>query len=418
LSFLIAAAALVCSGCATGLTGSPTSIAPDSALVLGKVVSDTGGEVEFWVEFGRTTAYGSETAHDTVTAAPNTLVTVGAQIDGLQRATLYHYRFCARDSQQRGGPGCGEDRRFTTQSAGCGETVTSDIRLTGNLECPQEPGFVIGADGVDINLAGHSMLGGIGVGGGGPRGIDNSGGFDGLTVRNGDVTGFGFGIFISGGTANRVLDVAAAAAGNAITIEGGSLNEIRNSDLFGRSWGVLVTDSDDLLVAGTSASGAFGDGISVRGDFARILRNRVVRQGAPFPPVSGIALTGSDARVADNHVEGSWSSGGIAVSGARNVLVENVVVGATLPAVGEPASAGDGIFVGAFSSGATLRRNRADDNQGDGLEVQAPGTRLGDNSAFDNGDYGIQAVPGVIDLGGNGAGGNGNPAQCLNLFCQ
>jgi hypothetical protein len=40
-----------------------------------------------------------------------------------------------------------------------------------------------------------------------------------------------------------------------------------------------------------------------------------------------------------------------------------------------------------------------------------------DNHADDNGDFGIDAVSGVVDLGGNTASGNGNPLQCRNVFC-
>ena len=32
-------------------------------------------------------------------------------------------------------------------------------------------------------------------------------------------------------------------------------------------------------------------------------------------------------------------------------------------------------------------------------------------------DFGIDAVSGVVDLGGNTASGNGNPLQCRNVFC-
>jgi hypothetical protein len=35
-----------------------------------------------------------------------------------------------------------------------------------------------------------------------------------------------------------------------------------------------------------------------------------------------------------------------------------------------------------------------------------------------NGDLGIEAVPGVIDGGGNHAHGNGNPGQCTNISCK
>lgn len=280
----------------------------------------------------------------------------------------------------------------------CGDTVTTDVRLTGHLDCSQESGLTIAADGVDVDLAGYAMNGGIFVGGGGPRAIDNSGGYDDLTVRNGALGAFGEGIFARDASRNRVLDVNVAAAGNAVTLEGGSFNEIRNSDVFGRSWGILAARSDSLLVAGTTAGGAFGSGIDVTGDLPRIVRNEVIRRGGPFATPAGIEFVGSGARIAENRVEGAWNAG-IAVTGANNVVIDNVVLRAALPVMGEPSYAGDGIFVGAFSTGAVLRRNRTDENEGDGIEVQATGTRLEGNSANDNGDFGIDVVAGVTDLG-------------------
>jgi hypothetical protein len=35
-----------------------------------------------------------------------------------------------------------------------------------------------------------------------------------------------------------------------------------------------------------------------------------------------------------------------------------------------------------------------------------------------NGDLGIEAVPGVIDGGGNKAKANGDAAQCTNISCK
>jgi large repetitive protein len=56
-------------------------------------------------------------------------------------------------------------------------------------------------------------------------------------------------------------------------------------------------------------------------------------------------------------------------------------------------------------------------NVDDGVDVRSPTTRVRDNRADDNGDFGIDAVSGVVDLGGNTASGNGNPLQCRNVFC-
>jgi hypothetical protein len=42
---------------------------------------------------------------------------------------------------------------------------------------------------------------------------------------------------------------------------------------------------------------------------------------------------------------------------------------------------------------------------------------LAGNRAFGNPDFGIEAVAGVIDGGGNRAWDDGNPLQCLNVDC-
>jgi parallel beta-helix repeat protein len=79
---------------------------------------------------------------------------------------------------------------------------------------------------------------------------------------------------------------------------------------------------------------------------------------------------------------------------------------------------GDGIHVGAFTTGTLLRDNVAQSNGGDGIEVEATATRLRGNVATSNGDFGIDAVAGVTDLGGNRASSNGNPPQCRNVLCE
>jgi hypothetical protein len=373
--------------------------------------------VEYWAEFGPTTAYGSQTAHQSLSAAQGSLVSVSAAIQGLQRSTSYHFRFCAQDSSQKGGPGCGADRQFTTQPAGCGETVTTDIVLTGDLDCPQQPGFVIGADGVDIDLARHSMAGGIAVGGGGPNGIDNTAGFDDLTVRNGVLEFFGYGVVIHDGSRNRILSVTSRAAGNAVVIEGGADNEVRHANLFGRSQALVATDSARLIVADTHAESAFGGAIVVSADFARLARNDVPSNSDRGRLKSGVQLVGNDGRVTDNNVTGGWTGGGIVVAGSRNAIVGNHALGGVFPLldVTDPAI-GDGIFVTSFSSGTLLRANRADGNAGDGIETRSIAS-LGDNAASTNGDFGIDAASGSTDLGGNTASDNGNPLQCRNVFC-
>jgi parallel beta-helix repeat protein len=410
---------VVSSGCAAGESGSPATVSESAAEVGGRVASNVGGPVEYWVQYGRTTAYGSETEHKAIETEKNVPVDVVVAIPGLERSTTYHYRLCAQDSQQQGGPGCGEDRTVTTQSFACGETVSADVRLTGNVSCPDgvgTPGLVVGAAGIDINLAGHALRGQVFVGGGTGAGIDNSAGFDDVTIRNGSLSLWGAGIRLAGASRNQIRHVRAAGSPYGIEIDGGDANEVRGSGAFGRVTGIVVSGSNGLVIANASASGGFDSGVVLDADQTRVLRNEVTAGEQ-----NGIELQGSGNRLAANRIDGRSTTfdGNLVIrSGSDNVLVDNEVLGGALFDPNEPSGPqGDGIFVSVPTAGTVLRGNSAHDNDGDGIEIQSADTRLRDNRATDNADFGIDAAPGVTDLGGNTASGNGNPLQCRNVFC-
>jgi hypothetical protein len=407
--------ALVCAGCATGETGTTVVLSASGATVNGRVASTVGGPVEYWVQYGETTAYGSETAHQTVDLPPNTPRTVFVAIGGLARETQYHYRVCASDSEQgSAGPGCGVDRTFVTESALCGRPVTTSIRLTTDVICNIEdgPALIVGADGIDINLAGH-RLGVTLVSGGGGTAITNAGHSD-VTIRNGAAIGA---IEIEGASRNVIRDVGVTSAGTAIHIEGGEANEVRASTVIGRGSGIVVS-GPDAVVANNDATATLGHGILVTGDRARIVRNRVPAEQASVQ--SGMELRGSDGRIVDNRVTGGWLAGGLVLaSGAGNVIAENEVSDVAESTPGGPDNPfGDGIVVSAATAGTLLRNNLSQRNDGDGFDIRATDARLRANSAFDNRLLGINAVAGVTDLGGNRARGNGNPLQCLNVVCS
>jgi Right handed beta helix region len=414
LSVLVALLVLVCAGCATGETGSTVVLSESGASVDGRITSSVGGPVEYWVQYGPTTAYGGETAHATETLEPNTPRIVFVVIDGLARETEYHYRLCASDSQQgAGGPGCGADRTLVTESVLCGATVTASVRLTGDVLCNLEdgPALIVGADGIDIDLAGHRL--GVQVSsGGGQLAIRNEVHSD-VTIRNGTVDGT---IDLRGASRNLLRDIQVSSTGTAININGGQGNEFRASRATARGSAVSAIDSDGVVVAGSQVTATLGAGIQVVGERARIVRNRAVA-GTPNL-LRGIELSGSDGRIAGNSVTGGWLAAGILLeAGARNVIAENEVSDIRFP-VGQPDDRfGDGIVVAPSATGTLVRRNLAQRNDGDGIDVGAAGTRLRDNSAFDNRLLGINAVPGVTDLGGNRAHGNGDPLQCRNVFC-
>jgi hypothetical protein len=406
----------VSSGCATGITGTPYGISGTRATVFGTVVSDAGGDVEYWVEYGTTTGYGSQTAHQTDTLAQNSPQPRLLNIEGLQRSTTYHYRVCARDSQQKGGPGCGEDAQFTTVNVDCGDTITADLHLSGNLDCIRSGGLdgpIVGADGIEIDLAGHQITG-IALA------LDNTGGFDDVTIRGGSLYAYSVALGLEGASRNRIVDVGAGrvpgefvgpSTSVGIEIEGGEANVVRRSTVQASSTGLWATDSPGLLVvdsSGFAGAGSRGGGsaVSINGSLARVLRNSF---GA------AISVRGSSNRIVGNRVDRPVYNGIGVYAGQDNLVAENEVLDAsTLPFAPD---AGDGILVDAAAVGSRLRGNVVTGSYDDGIDVRSATTRLRDNRADDNTDFGIDAVQGVIDLGGNTASGNGNPLQCRNVFC-
>jgi parallel beta-helix repeat protein len=421
--------ALGCTGCATGLPGEAVEVTHNHAQVVGGFVSDTGGEVEYWVEYGPTRAYGFESEHFTHPGVqPNEVRSVGAELRGLERETRYHFRFCAQDTAQEGGPGCSEDRTFKTQSWACGETVTTSVRFTGNVQCftLNEPGIVVGASGIEIDLNGFELRAGTFAFDSG-AGIDNSGGFPDVTIRDGVITGvaprgiYAPGILLIGASRNRILNVSISSASNAIEIRGGEDNEVRHVETLAIQGAVLAEDTDGLIVADSTTPANLTDGIrfaNVSG--GRIVRNQVVDTHTTDDRVHfGIYVAGNGNVIKQNRVGGWIGTNIMLASGANNKLLENEVFDATGPInqPGQLAHFSDGIFVGAFTAGTVVRGNTSTDNLLDGIQVQGTETRIADNTANDNGDLGIEAVEGVTDGGGNSASGNRNPLQCVNVFC-
>jgi hypothetical protein len=136
-----------------------------------------------------------------------------------------------------------------------------------------------------------------------------------------------------------------------------------------------------------------------------------------------------------------------AEGGAENLITGNVVArtitegirlnafpgdGGTQPAIGTVIRANliqdagsDGIAIAtAPESGGpavvtdTLLQNNVVTGSGhDGINIASPSTTLTRNVAVHNDNLGIEAVPGVVDGGGNHAFANGDARQCTNLAC-
>jgi hypothetical protein len=256
------------------------------------------------------------------------------------------------------GAGSGQARSRRV-ALSCGQTVTVSVALTADMSCPGSDGLDVGANGIVVNLNGHTI-----IGNGTNDGVLDSG-HTGVVVENGVVKNFGFGVLLFGGASGTVTNVRSEnnttvdidAVGNNISISGDYAFDSNFGIEIGQGSGDKVTGN---WAAGNASAGFFVDsptGVSVSG-------NKATNNGTGIEMVNNVTglLSGN---VADGN------------SGSGIFLFNNV---------------GSGV-----KSGLTASNNRA---------------------AF-NGQYGITSNPGdAIDGGGNVVQDNGTAAQCANIICH
>jgi parallel beta-helix repeat protein len=351
----------------------------------------------------------------------------------------------------------------------CGDTIMADTTLNRDLvNCPNR-GIEIGADGVTLDLNGHLVDGdGTPVADCNvPRGPCDVGLFndshDGVTVMHGSVREFASGVLFGTATGrarnNRVLGISATrnqftgigifsqvrglvrnSSGNrSLDREHGEglgladshdVRIVNNSFRHNAHVGMETSESDRYLIKGNLFSRNDEEAILMGGRDNRVTRNRLVRNG------SGMSLGGRGNVVAHNRIVGGHD--GIRVEKGRGTLVaDNLIVdarrwGITLgiyrPFIGGAdnvvrgnivrRSRVDGIAVVRKERHSVLVRNVVTGSGDDGFDINSRTTTLMGNRARRNDGLGIEAVFGVIDGGGNLASGNGNPLQCLNIFCS
>jgi parallel beta-helix repeat protein len=353
----------------------------------------------------------------------------------------------------------------------CGATITADTELHHDLvNCPGN-GIVIGADGIELDLNGHT-IDGDGVLGcdefyACDFGVDNTAGHHGVTIEDGSIRDFATGVFVSGGSDNRLRSLSSLhnVLGGMLVIasEGTRIerNTISANGLTTDQAGLIVLDSSEIRIDTNTVFdngdiGMFivglGDsrvernwvsrnpeaGMIVEGNDTEISRNRVSRNG------DGMVVAGDGNAIAGNHVSdavGCPDGCGFGISfegGTGNLIAHNLVARTREAGIRvasfEPETpsavdnvirrnlvlrAGiDGVLVEAAATDTLLERNIAIGAGDDGIDVDSAATTLTRNLSLRNGDFGIEAVAGVTDGGGNKAHGNGNPAQCLNVACR
>ncbi|MDY7232490.1 right-handed parallel beta-helix repeat-containing protein [Hyalangium rubrum] len=364
----------------------------------------------------------------------------------------------AAHAHERGGsgrsPGCVE----------CGDTITTNTRLTHDLECSgtEAPALRVVGTGVVLDLGGHTVRR-VGSEPGLSEGIAvlaNS------TVKNGTIQGFDLGY---------VLDYDASHFPDHVWLS--KLTFIDNrAAVYNRSGSATFTISNSYFIANGSAVGSEQDASS--GKFEVIasyfLANRlalsanshdveVVRSNFTFNdmvvwcPYGGVSFTSS--RIAFNSVVGRITLGEFGYGFCSQASFVNTLFlhnDALAPAEWPTWDAFDFVLRDSQVSdnaggmrvqsrtvdiqGSTLRRNggglslghleeyvppeltgtvsgnRFLQNAGDGLRVLVPNSlTVSGNTAIGNTGWGLHAE-GAIDGGGNVAGGNGM-GNCAGVVC-
>jgi parallel beta-helix repeat protein len=295
---------------------------------------------------------------------------------------------------------CGPVPTADATHIACGARIEADATLDSDLlDCPGN-GVVIGASGMTLDLAGHTITGGaVGIG------IANGSGASGLTVRNGTVIGFRTGVAIGSGSGHLV----------------------RNMSLFGSHDGLLLNGVMGALVERIDAAGNDGSGIHTP-----VSRNVVIRRSHVHDNAAGIGGVGlQSSKIARNVIERNTFYGIRYGAASGNIFLRNAITGNGEFGIAlEAGSAGNrvvrnrvaktsghGIFLADDSGANHLSRNRSDRNTGDGIAVMGSGATLIRNSAARNGALGIDAPSGVALARRNVARHNGDPRQCVGVPC-
>jgi hypothetical protein len=94
----------------------------------------------------------------------------------------------------------------------CGDTVTSNVKLTADLDCSASAtnGLIVGKSGITINLNNHTITG---PGGTAYDGIDNEDGFDKITLKNGTINDYEYDVLFEYTTGSKIEGITAGFDG-------------------------------------------------------------------------------------------------------------------------------------------------------------------------------------------------------------
>jgi large repetitive protein len=216
-------------------------------------------------------------------------------------------------------PAAGHARSAVTQITTCGQTVTTNAVLTKDLGMPPDPpcsgsGVIVGASGITINLNGFAIRGDVSpIGNGTDLGIENSGGYDHVTVKNGLVRNFYIGISGSDSGSPGADHIAVAnvvAAGNAYGVfVFGDFAKITSSTASGNGTAGIAISGAAASISSSTASGNGSFGIAIVGPSASVTYSTASGNGADGIGINDQLGTVKAALVRGNRAYGNGFHG-------------------------------------------------------------------------------------------------------------
>ncbi|WP_165821285.1 right-handed parallel beta-helix repeat-containing protein [Nocardioides gansuensis] len=308
----------------------------------------------------------------------------------------------------------------------CGQILTRSTRLLNDLVDCGGHGLIVGAPGITIDLDGH-VVDGLGL----DAGILNNG-HDDVTITNGLVTQFLYGVQLNPGTARNVVhglrvegnDEAGIALSDAD--QGTDGNTIRDNSIVANEIGValytgtrhaVIRDNtlaanlgegaivlefaSENLIEGNQIGQSGASGVSVLGGGSNTVTDNVLKDNGGIGIMAGDDLLQSnDNLIQRNTIRGG--QGGVLVAGDGNAILNNDAIGTTGPGVsvelatdtlvkGNDFSGSAGGIVVGEATGTIVEANNASGTLGSGIEIGefSLDSVVRDNTASGNGGDGI-----------------------------
>jgi streptogramin lyase len=285
-------------------------------------------------------------------------------------------------------------------------TIRTNTTLTADVGPCAGEGIVVAANNVTLDLNGHRVFAGPG-----PRVGDFAGihlrGAKGVTVTNGEVTGFDAGVFVDGGSGNIITHLkvhdnlgppeSASVLGDGIVLTHSAANIVANNDV-GHNGpfdgiGVLGLGSDNNTIQADNVHGNTDRGLGyfLPGGGSGIIITSFLETEA-----IGRGESLSSNNVINNVVNNNISSGISSISNVGARIVGNHLKNNGFRPDGSPGSPqGNGIGVNA-NQGATpvtndiVTDNAVDNSLNDGIFVISSGNQVARNRFTANAFVGIE----------------------------